>query len=417
MHLVWSRELKKVVLVLGTVFSASLFIANVIIGIYGNHVRREYNRLLTAIFGNIASNYPEVPEEELVQVLNTHARDNFDVGSAILARYGVFQDYGSESFMIQEKGIHFLYFSITFFILLLFVILFFLLIQYLGKRQKKISALKDYMGALNHDNYRLELEDNADDELSGLRNEIYKLTVLLKEQANRAVEQRHVLADSMANISHQLKTPLTSVTILTNNLSENMEMDMLTRQRFLSEITRQLTDMSWLITALLKVSRVDAGVVEFQRQFCKIETIVNETIQKLEIAAEWKEISILTDIPESAGIYVDEKWMVEALMNIVKNAIEHSAPGSSVEIVGEENGVYTQIMIRDYGEGMTEEERGKLFQRFYNRDTAREDSVGIGLTLAKEIIEKQGGYISVDSQIGKGTVFQIRFVHTYQNNQ
>ena len=412
MNLVWSRELKRVGLVLGIIFLGSILIVNVLIGIYANQTRKEYNRLLTSIFGNIVTCYPEVPEEELIQVLNTHTGENFDVGVGILAQYGVFQNYGSESFVMREKGIHFLYFSIIIFILILFIVLFFLLLQYLGKRQKKISDLKDYMGALNHDNYRLELEDNADDELSGLRNEIYKLTVLLKEQANRAIEQRHVLADSMANISHQLKTPLTSVTILTNNMSENLEMDVLTRQRFLSEITRQLTDMSWLITVLLKLSRVDAGVVEFQHQFCSMETIVNKTIQKLEIAAEWKAISILTDIPESAGFYVDEKWMVEALMNIVKNAIEHSSSGNRVEIVGEVNGVYTQILVKDYGEGMSEEEREKLFQRFYNGDTAREDSIGIGLSLAKEIIEKQGGYISVDSQIGKGTVFKIRFVHT-----
>ena len=98
-------------------------------------------------------------------------------------------------------------------------------------------------------------------------------------------------------------------------------------------------------------------------------------------------------------------------MNIVKNAIEHSFPGGSVEVKGEENEVYTQIIIRDCGEGMTEEERRKLFQRFYKGASVKEDSVGIGLALAKEIIEKQGGYISVDSQMGKGTVFRIRFVH------
>lgn len=411
MSFVWNRELKRLALGLGIIFLSSILIVNVLIWFYGNHMKMKYNELLATIFGNIVSYYPNVPEEELIQVLNTHTRENFDAGTVILARYGVFQDYGSESFMIQEKGIHFLYGSITCFTIIVFIIMFFLLLRYFAKRQKKISQLKDYMWALNHDNYRLELEDNADDELSGLRNEIYKLTVLLKEQAKKAVEQKRVLADSMANISHQLKTPLTSVVILTNNLSENMEMDVLTRQRFLSEITRQLTDMSWLITAMLKLSRVDAGVVEFRQQLCKITMVIDEVIQKLEIAAEWKDISILTDIPESAVFFVDKKWMVEALMNIVKNAIEHSSPGSSVELTGEENEVYTQIVIRDYGEGITEEEREKLFQRFYNGASAREDSIGIGLSLAKEIIEKQGGYISVDSQIGKGTVFRIRFVH------
>lgn len=411
MGIVWNQELKRLALGLGIMFSVSILIANVLVGAYGAHMRTEYNKILASILGNIVSYYPEVSEEELIQVLNTHTGDNFDAGVLVLAQYGVFQDYGSESFMVQEKGIRFLYFGITFFTTAVFVLWFFLLFRYLGKRQNKISELKDYMNALNHDNYKLELRDNADDELSGLRNEIYKLTVLLREQAKKAVEQRQVLADSMANISHQLKTPLTSVTILVNNLSDNLDMDVLTRQRFFSEITRQLTDMSWLIAVMLKLSRVDAGVVEFQRQFCHVKTVVEEVVQKLEIAAEWKEISILTDVSEGIGVYADKKWMVEALMNIVKNAIEHSFPGGSVEVKGEENEVYTQIIIRDCGEGMTEEERRKLFQRFYKGASVKEDSVGIGLALAKEIIEKQGGYISVDSQMGKGTVFRIRFVH------
>lgn len=107
---------------------------------------------------------------------------------------------------------------------------------------------------------------------------------------------------------------------------------------------------------------------------------------------------------------VDKKWTVEALMNIVKNAIEHSDAGSTVEISGEENEVYTQIKIVDHGEGMTEEERGKLFERFYNGNSAREDSMGIGLALAKQVVEKQDGYISVDSVVGKGTVFVVRFL-------
>ena len=155
-------------------------------------------------------------------------------------------------------------------------------------------------------------------------------------------------------------------------------------------MTRQLSEMSWLITAILKLSRVDAGVVEFERKFCKIRTIMEESIKKVEIAAEWNNIAIITDIPETAGLYIDKKWTVEAMMNIVKNAIEHSSPGSSVEIVGEVNDVYIQIMICDHGKGISKEEREKLFQRFYNGNGAREDSTGIGLSLAKEIIEKQG---------------------------
>ncbi len=411
MKLIWNRELKKLAAAFLLVFSGCIFILNLCIWNYNNHMRMEYNGLTAVILGNIVSAYPEVSEEDLIRVLNADgAKENYDKGAAVLAQYGIFQEYGSESFFFQERQLLFFSQMVNFFVILLFSISFFLLFHYFSIRQKKISDLKNYMEALNRDNYKLELEDNADDELSGLRNEIYKLTVLLKEQARRAEEQRHVLADSIADISHQLKTPLTSVTVLMSNLSENLDMDAAVRQRFMMEITRQLTGMTWLITAMLKLSRLDAGVVTLECKPVQLKDLVKEVIQKVEIAAEWKEITFSQSFPEDSVLMADRKWTAEALMNIVKNAIEHSPVGSVIEISGEENDVYTQIAVKDHGEGMTEEEREKLFRRFYNGKGAREDSIGIGLSLAKGIIEKQGGYISVHTRKQKGTVFEIRFL-------
>lgn len=266
------------------------------------------------------------------------------------------------------------------------------------------------MEALQRDGYRLELQDNADDELSELRNEIYKLTVFLKEQAVRASGQKKALADSMADISHQLKTPLTSMTVLMDNLSDDIDMDPITRRHFMSEITYQLTSMSWLIAAMLKISRLDAGVVEMERESLGMAELVRESLQKVEVAAEWSQISFTLDIPEEARLVADRKWTAEALSNLVKNAVEHSPMGSSVIISAEENEVYTEISVRDQGEGIPEEERKRLFDRFYRGASAREDSAGIGLALAKEIIEKQGGHVSLESERGKGTRFVVRFL-------
>jgi len=214
----------------------------------------------------------------------------------------------------------------------------------------------------------------------------------------------------MVNISHQLKTPLTSVTVLADNLSDNPDMDRETRQHFLAEITRQITGMSWLITAMLKRARLDADVVELENTRLGVKELVEEVIERLELATEWKNLTISVNISEDAQFMADRKWMSEALMNIVKNALEHSPVGGRVEITGEENEIYTQIFIRDYGKGITEEERKKLFQRFYNGSSVREDSVGIGLALAKEIVEKEGGSIFVDSCPNRGTTFTLRFM-------
>lgn len=414
MRVAWNRELRRLAAVFLMIFALFILGTNLYLREYGRQMRAEYHGVLAIFFGNLVLMYPEVPEEELIRVLDTGISDgNLEIGAGLLGRYGRFQDYGSRSFAVQEKMLSALRGGINIILIILFLTCGFTFFGYLLRRQMRISYLKDYMEALNRDGYRLELEDNADDELSGLRNEIYKLTVFLKERAARAAEQKRVLADSLADISHQLKTPLTSVTVLVNNLSGNLNMEEATRERFLSEISYQLTGMSWLIVTLLKLSKLDAGVVELRRESVSVRGLVEETVQKLEIEAQWRAVSFLVDVPEAAEIAADRKWTAEALMNLVKNAIEHSPEGSCVELSGEENDVYTQITVRDHGGGITEEEREKLFRRFYNGTGAREDSVGIGLALAREIVEKQGGHIFVDSRIGEGTVFGIRFLKRY----
>lgn len=406
--MVWNRELKKFAFAVLAVMAVSFVITNVSVAVYSDYVRAEYNSFLAAVFGNLLDAYPEVPEEELVRVLENHG--NKTLGEVVLAQYGVFGKYGSDSFGSQERQLLFLHTGVNISLILIFFALCIAIYLYMKKRQKQIRSLTFYMQALNRRGYKLEIAENEDDELSGLRNEIYKLTVFLKEQAERALAQKQALADSVTNISHQLKTPLTSAIILIDNLSENPDMDSRTKRHFLAEITEQITGMSWLITAMMKLSRLDAGVVELQSSRFELRLFVEEILARLEIAAELKQLSFSVEIADGAELYADRKWTAEALLNLVKNAIEHSPAGSIVKISGEDNDVYTQIAVRDCGAGIPKEEQEKLFRRFYNGNSAREDSMGIGLALAKEIVEKQGGYLSVDSRTGEGTVFVMRFL-------
>lgn len=407
-HLKWNRELRRLMMRLCVIIAAGMAVVNIGIGVYSEEMRMGHKAFLTAIFGNIAAVYPDVEEQEIVRVLS--GKGNEELGAELLARYGVFEEYGRESFFVWEGQLRFLSVFSNALFLLFSLIGGAILLRYLSSRQQRISVLEAYMEALQRDGYRLELQDNADDELSELRNEIYKLTVFLKEQAVRASGQKKALADSMADISHQLKTPLTSMTVLMDNLSDDIDMDPITRRHFMSEITYQLTSMSWLIAAMLKISRLDAGVVEMERESLGMAELVRESLQKVEVAAEWSQISFTLDIPEEARLVADRKWTAEALSNLVKNAVEHSPMGSSVIISAEENEVYTEISVRDQGEGIPEEERKRLFDRFYRGASAREDSAGIGLALAKEIIEKQGGHVSLESERGKGTRFVVRFL-------
>lgn len=408
MRLNWNSELKKLVFGMFIFITLGMTIGNSCLILCQNRIRQEYTMLAGSVFEKVQEQYPQVTAEDLVLLF---ANDEpSESGLSIVAQYGVFDEFGSKTFGRQEKYLGNLsvvmnIFFVTFVSFGVFIIMF-----YLRKRQGKIAKLQMYMENLDRGIYNLEPEDNADDELSGLRNEIYRLTVLLREQAISAQSQRKALADSVADISHQLKTPLTSLTVIADNLAENEDMDNTTRQNFLSEIIRQLSGMSWLVATMLKLSRLEAGVVDMQPQRVLISELVENCVRKLDTLAELKEIKLIINLQKDACLNVDVNWTVEAVCNIVKNAIEHSPQGGMVTISAADNDIYTEICISDSGTGISEHEREKLFQRFYRGHAADDDSAGIGLSLSKEVIERQNGHIYVESEVGKNTVFRLRFL-------
>lgn len=408
MRLRWSGELKKLAAFLCILFCMGFFVGNLGVVAYKGVIRKDYREFLALVVGNVKTSYPETDEEQLLKALQSG--ENNKSGEDFLRRYGSLDGWDAPTFSDMEKKLFLLQVGVNLFGLFFFGGAGAILFVYFGRRQRKIEGLTDYMRVLEKGVYTLEVEDNADDELSGLRNEIYKLTVLLKEQAALASGQKKALSDSVADISHQLKTPLTSVMVLMDNLSENAEMEESIRRKFMREITRQLSGMSWLVAAMLKLSRLEAGVVELKRRELRLECLIEKALSKLEIEAEWREISFSVRLKEPIWICVDESWTVEAFVNILKNALEHSPKGGLVELSGRENEIYAELEISDHGTGISEEERRRLFQRFYRGRDAKEDSVGIGLALAKEIVERQNGFISVDAKEGEGTTFSIRFM-------
>lgn len=254
----------------------------------------------------------------------------------------------------------------------------------------------------------MDIRDNQEDELSGLKNELYKLTVLCREQAMQANAGKEALAESVANISHQLKTPLTSVVVLSDNLMESSDMDEVMQRKFLSEISRQLVGMKWLVLTLLKLSRMDAGMVEFKREKVSLKDVVENAVQNLGLTAEWKNIQFETKLQDCI-IQGDEKWLMEAVQNIVKNAVEHSETDETVEVATYENALYAQVSVKDHGPGISELDQKHLFERFFRSSKVENENVGIGLALAKEIVERHNGFISVDSG-EQGTVFHLKFL-------
>lgn len=408
MKLYWNKEMKKLGIVLVLFGIIGILLCNYVIIRYRAAVNLEYKQAIAALLGSVAEAYPETSEEALIQVLN--GQRSTESGEKTLEKYGVFLDEASLVFSGPESSFNGLQMCLN---LLFFIALFSLLAVfffYLSRRQDRIFTLCRYMEELSRGNYELDIQDSSDDELSGLKSEVYKLTVIFREQAQHAAANRQTLADSVADISHQLKTPLTSVMVLVDNLSENMDMDEITRHRFLSEISKQISGITWLVATLLKLSRLDAGVIQLESKSLQVRELAEEVCEKLEMNAEWNQVEFRLEIPDTVSISGDLQWLSEALLNIVKNAIEHSPAESVVKLTAEENDVYTQMTVHNVGEMIPEEEQKHLFERFYRGGSAKADSAGIGLALAKEIIIRHGGYISVESDKEEGTTFFIKFL-------
>ncbi|MCM1541656.1 MAG: ATP-binding protein [Blautia sp.] len=404
----WNNEVKGLMIVFALILFMGGLCGNLVMERYCSAMNREFNLAVASMLDSVMYAYPDASEEQMLILLNE--RRDSGTGERLLGQYGVFlQEKGSAFTGLQEKEKGFrLIWTIVYlaagagFLGTLFL--------YLRHRQKEIGKLCGYMDEVERGNFSLDISHNRDDEFSGLKNELYKLTIFLKEQARMATDNRKALADAVADISHQLKTPLTSVTVLVDNLWENQDMEPATRNRFLREISSQLSGVSWLIATLLKLSRLDAGVVELEHKPVTVRLLMEKVCRKLELLAEWRQVELVSRIPGEIWVSGDEQWLAEAMLNLVKNAIEHSDPGSRVLVTAEENDVYTLVTVRDYGEGITPEEQRRLFERFYRGRSAGKDSVGIGLALAKEIIDRQKGYITVDSDKGKGTAFLVKFI-------
>ena len=274
------------------------------------------------------------------------------------------------------------------------------------KRYRDIQALNDYLSQVLSGNYDLAIASNEEGELSILKNNIYKTTVLLKGQNEQLRTDKIYLAEALADISHQLKTPLTSMMVM-NDLLEG-EIEDAKHKQFIDIQKQQLDKMNWLIQNLLKLSKLDAGTVEVRNDTISVETVIEDSLRPFLIQMELKEIRLEKHVGEMT-FRGDRNWTSEALQNIIKNCLEHMQPGGELCIAANETTLYTAIIIKDDGCGIEEIDLPHIFERFYHGKDASTESVGIGLALAKSIIEKQRGKILVTSTVGVGTTFEIRF--------
>ena len=365
---------------------------------------QNYNSKIAVIVSLVEEEYPNINRSELISILNSDDKISED----IFSRYGI--DVQKESIIIENDRLFsrfIIIYNILFIGLALSIILLYL--KHENDQDKEIKRIVKCIKEINKKNYAINIEDNTEDELSILKNEIYKTTVMLKEMAENSKDDKLRLKDSLSDISHQLKTPLTSINIMLDNILDNPDMDADTKEKFIQSIKREVTNISNLATEILKLSKFDANVVRFENKEVLVKDIIKKAISNVEMMAEIKNVEIKVVFHDNVKLVCDLNWQAEAIINILKNCIEHSSENSFINIEVIDNKIYKEIIIKDSGEGIDKKDLLHIFERFYKGKNSSKDSVGIGLALAKKIIEMNNGSISVNSVKGKGTIFTIRY--------
>ncbi len=282
-----------------------------------------------------------------------------------------------------------------------------LLLVLYRKREKDTAELISYLMRVQD---RLELPEMSgfrEGQFGILQSEIYKLVALLKEQYSNEKKQKKYMADMLSDISHQIKTPMTAITIM-NDLLKTPELSERQRLAYVEKIDSQTERIRWLVKNLLTMSRLEADMLELKSEEMGSEELLVDVLNPLYVLADAKQVELSVDIPEGIRLFCDRKWTAEALSNIVKNCIEHTDSGGEVSVTVLQTNFSTDITVRDTGEGIAKEHLPYIFDRFYRAPGASSDSVGIGLSMSKQLIMRQNGMIEVKSELGVGTEFLVR---------
>ena len=375
---------------------------------------------ITAIVGLVREQLPDLSDAELMSLLKdpSDREERLEKGAALMQKYG----YDDSFFASMENRL--MWQLVLFNAVVIFatgIICVLLYVWHRKRLRREVRQLQQYFDQLNRGSYDLGPGQTSEGDLSMLQSDIFKVTQLLRTAAEHEKEKNEELSRWLADISHQLKTPIASIRINLDNMLDDPEMPVELRKDFMKECSMQLEWISSLVQTLLKLARIDAGTVELKKEEMDLLEVAREAQRKLGILAEIAGVDVVwedeprgevidpADIP-AVPMTGDPAWQLEAVSNILKNCIEHSGSGSRVYLSMRDTTVFKELTIRDTGDGIPEEDLPHIFERFYRAKNARKESVGIGLSLASSIVEAGGGKIMVNSVRGEGTTFTIRYL-------
>ena len=387
-----NTELKKLIIIQITIFFFSLILCM----IFCNKINKYYSQNLINNDANLIGNFliinPDL-EQKLLSVVNS--TQNYELGQKFLEENNLL-DYREKNYSVN---------IITIFLPVLTVFSILIVVNYyfIRKLYKKIKDIDYDVDKILQGNYEINILDYNEGSLSSLKNNIYKMTVKLRESNELILKEKNNLEELLEDISHQIKTPLTSMYMINDILQK--ETNSKVRQEFLDKNEKQINRIEWLVTSLLKMSRLDSGSVKLKKEMTNVDTMLTKAITPILPLIESKNIKVKHE-KQNLKIEIDPEWTSEALLNIIKNACEHTK--DSVTITTSSNPLYTAIEVKDNGEGIDKKDLSHLFERFY-RGNHNKESIGIGLSMSKKIIELQNGTIEVKSLVGKGSTFIVKF--------
>ena len=367
-----------------------------------------------AIIGSIVAVNPSFEKEIINIITQEKSTKNLNLGKDILNKYNYNENISLNNEPIIKSSLPKIIRLNALFIAVIFIVIILMVMVYFKNFYNDIKDMTDYV---YHSSEGIDFEmkkRNQEGQIGLLKTELLKMTNILKEKVDLLNKEKVFLNDTISDISHQLKTPMTSLIILNDLMYGEISKE--TKHEFLNKIKSQLTRMEWLIKSMLKLSKIEAKVIDFNKEKVNVKELITRAIQPSLILIELKNINLSISGEEDVTYIGDINWSTEALVNVIKNCVEHTPTGGNLDIKYEQNPLYLEIIIKDDGEGIDKKDLPHIFKRFYKgKSNSKEDSVGIGLAMAKSIIESQNGDIYVKSEKNKGTEFHIVIHKTYSD--
>lgn len=387
-----------VLILLVLIIITNINLLNIIKNTYKEQIYDYANQVINVV----VEKNPELEEEIIKEVFFKKSTNNQD----ILNKYG-FEPKNIDSInpKLNNLTIPIIIFTVLIMVEIIGIILIFII--YNIKQNKKIKELDKYCKELLKGNYLLDLKEQDESNFSILKNDIYDMTIMLKEKNSILEKNSKDIERLISDISHQLKTPLTALNLINDVLYKDL--DSKKKEEFLDNAQKELEKINWLVKNILNIAKLDSKTIKLNKKKENAYEILAEIKNNFKPMCEAKnaEIKILSNKKEN--LVCDKKWTMEAISNIVKNALEHK--GKAIEIIVEENNIYTKLKIKDNGEGISKKDITHIFERFYKSENSSNDSLGIGLAFCKSIIDNQNGEIRVKScqeKENSGTEFEIK---------